>query len=111
MYQHHSNVRNATPQNLEVPGVSIRPLWSDAKSGALTVVTEMQPGAVIPKHRHTHADETVYVLEGDFIEDGAPHGPGSYFVGAKGTWHGPHTTKTGCKVLTHFSASLDFVVE
>ena len=109
MYQHTSIVAEIAPQPLEFSGVSIRPLWSDAKTGALTVVTEMQPGAVIPRHSHTHADETVFVLEGDFIEDGVSHGPGTYFVGAKGTLHGPHETKGGCKVLTHFSATLDFV--
>jgi hypothetical protein len=47
---------------------------------------------------------------GDFIEDGKKYGPGTYFVGAKGTEHGPHATKRGCKLLTHFSAKLDFVV-
>lgn len=111
MYQHTSSAAQVPAQPIDVPGVSIRPLWSDAKTGALTVVTEMQPGAVIPKHRHSHADETVFVLEGDFIEDGITHGPGSYFVGAKGTSHGPHATKGGCKVLTHFSSTLDFIAE
>lgn len=109
MYQHQACVHDVVPRTLDFPGVSIRPLWSDPAVGAVTVVTEMRPGSVIPRHTHTHADETVYVLEGDFIEDGVAHGPGSYFVGAKGTPHGPHATKNGCSLLTHFSAALDFV--
>ena len=32
-------------------------------------MTRINPGAEIPAHYHTHADETVFVLEGHFIED------------------------------------------
>jgi quercetin dioxygenase-like cupin family protein len=94
--------------SLDLPGVSMKVLFKDDVSGAMTVVTRMEPGAIIPAHFHTQADETVYVLEGEFIEDGESHGPGWYFVGKAGTPHGPHTTHGGCRVLTHFSAELDF---
>lgn len=93
---------------LDFPGVSMKVLFKDDASGAMTAVTRMEPGATLPAHFHTHADETVYVLEGEFIEDGESHGPGWYFVGKAGTPHGPHTTRGGCRVLTHFSAELDF---
>ncbi|MBI1190705.1 MAG: cupin domain-containing protein [Tepidisphaera sp.] len=109
MYQHHVNAEAVPAQPLELPGVSIRVLWNDPATGAMTVITQMAPGSVIPRHSHTHADETVFVLEGDFIEDGRSHGPGTYFVGKKQTPHGPHATKGGCRVLTQFSATLDFV--
>jgi anti-sigma factor ChrR (cupin superfamily) len=110
MYQHVVQARGAEVEATDIPGVTIRVLWSDPASGALTVVTELAPGAAIPRHRHTHANETVFVLEGDFVEDGVPYGPGAYFVGAKGTDHGPHASAGGCRVLTHFSAALDFVM-
>jgi quercetin dioxygenase-like cupin family protein len=97
---------NWTP--LDIPGVSMKVLFKDEASGAMTVITKMDAGAVIPAHFHTHADETVFVLDGDFVEDGESHGPGAYFVGKAGTPHGPHRTTTGCQVLTHFSAELDF---
>jgi uncharacterized cupin superfamily protein len=61
----------------------------------------------IPAHWHTQADEAVYVLEGDFVQDGESYGPGSYFRGKAGTMHGPHSTVEGCTVVTHFSAELD----
>jgi hypothetical protein len=51
----------------------------------------------------------VFVVEGDFIEDGVSHGPGTFFAGPAGSIHGPHRTRTGCVLLTTFSAELDFV--
>jgi len=95
---------------LDFPGVSLRVLYTDPDTGAMSVLTRMAPGAVIPAHLHTKADETVYVLEGDFVEDGQSHGPGSFFVGKAGVPHGPHSTVGGCTVMTAFSATLDFVL-
>ena len=88
-------------------GVSIRILHK-GEDGAMTVITRMRAGAAIPAHWHSKADETVFVLDGCFIEDGVAYGPGNYFVGAARTVHGPHSTNDGCTLLTHFSAELDF---
>ncbi len=93
---------------LEMAGVSMKVLHKHEATGAMAVLTRMDAGCTIPAHFHTQADETVYVLAGDFIEDGVSHGPGSYFVGQAGVPHGPHRTVGGCTVLTHFSAELDF---
>ena len=93
---------------LEIPGVTMQPLHTDEASGAMTVLTHMAPGASIPEHWHTVADETVLVLKGDFIENGTSFGPGTFFVGKAGTSHGPHETRNGCTVITNFSAPLDF---
>lgn len=92
---------------LEIPGVSMKVLHKDGATGGMAVLTRMEAGATIPAHYHTKADETVYVLAGDFVEDGVSHGPGAYFVGKAGVPHGPHQTVRGCTVLTHFSAELD----
>jgi quercetin dioxygenase-like cupin family protein len=93
---------------LEFDGVSIRVLHRVESTGALTVMTRMAPGSAIPAHWHGAADETVFVLEGDFIEDGTSYGPGHFFIGPAGTPHGPHRTSGGCVLLTTFSAELDF---
>jgi quercetin dioxygenase-like cupin family protein len=69
---------------LDFPGVSLRVLHTGPDTGATTVFTRMAAGAVIPAHSHTMAGETVYVLEGDFVEDGQTHGPGSFFAGKAG---------------------------
>ena len=95
---------------LDFPGVSMKVLFTDEATGAMAVITRMDAGAVIPAHYHTKADETVYVLEGDFVEDGESHGPGTFFAGKAGVPHGPHGSVGGCTVLTAFSATLDFVL-
>jgi len=83
-------------------------IHEDKKSGGLTVMTRLEPGASIPAHLHTQADETVFVLSGDFIEEKVGHGSGSFFAAPAGVPHGPHHSRTGCVVLTAFSAPLDF---
>lgn len=108
MYQ--TKVREADVPwiSLEMPGVTMKVLHQDETTRAMAVLTRMEPGAVIPAHWHSTADETVYVLDGDFVEDGETFRRGSYFRGKAGTMHGPHSTVEGCTVLTHFSAGLDF---
>jgi anti-sigma factor ChrR (cupin superfamily) len=71
------------------------------------VLRKLEPSALIPKHFHAEAQETVYVLEGDFIEDQTSYGAGRVFFANEGFSHGPHTTMKGCLVLTVFSAKLD----
>lgn len=93
---------------LDIPGVSMRVLNRDATTGGMTVLTRIEAGATIPEHWHTKADETVFVVEGDFVEAGVTYGPGAFFAGKAGTTHGPHHSVGGCTVLTHFSAELDF---
>ena len=93
---------------LDFDGVSVRLLHRVESTGAVTLMTRMAPGSAIPAHWHSAADETVFVLDGDFIEDGASYGPGSFFIGRAGIPHGPHRTAGGCLLLTTFSAELDF---
>jgi anti-sigma factor ChrR (cupin superfamily) len=93
---------------LDFPGVEMKVLRKDEATGAMAVLTRIGPGGEIPAHRHTNADETVYVLEGDFIEAGTSYGPGAFFAGKAGTPHGPHRSRGGCVVLTDFSGELDF---
>jgi quercetin dioxygenase-like cupin family protein len=95
---------------LDFPGTSMRVIHEDKKSGGMTVMTRLEPGASIPAHIHTRADETVFVLSGDFIEEAVEYGPGSFFAAPAGAPHGPHQSRTGCVVLTTFSALLDFQI-
>ena len=108
MYQIMVREGELTWADMGMPGVSMKVLHKDEATGAMAVLTRIEAGAGIPAHRHTKADETVFVLTPDFVEGGASYGPGSYFVGKARTTHGPHSTVRGCTVLTHFSAELDF---
>lgn len=111
MYDHIIATDSLPWSALDFPGVFMRVVHQDARSGGMTVLTRLEPGATIPFHSHSEANETVFVLSGDFIEAGTPHGVGSYFVGAAGIPHGPHESRGGCVVLTTFSAKLDFKLE
>lgn len=108
MYQHIISTDSLGWTPLDFQGVSIRLVHQDKRTGGMTVMTRLEAGALIPAHIHTQADETVFVVSGDFIEEGVTHGPGTFFVATAGTPHGPHMSRTGCLVLTTFSAALDF---
>ncbi len=95
---------------LDFPGISMRVVHEDKKSGGMTVMTRLEPGASIPAHIHTKADESVFVISGDFIEEEVEYGPGNFFAASAGAPHGPHRSRTGCIVLTTFSAPLDFQI-
>jgi quercetin dioxygenase-like cupin family protein len=95
---------------LDFPGISMRVIYQDKNSGGMTVMTRVEPGASIPAHIHTRADETVFVISGDFIEQNVEYRPGNFFAAPAGTRHGPHRSRTGCIVLTTFSAPLDFQI-
>jgi quercetin dioxygenase-like cupin family protein len=110
MYQIITHTDNLDWTLLDIAGVSLKILHKNAETGAMSVITKMEAGTVIPAHSHTTADETVYVLEGEFIENGVAHPRGSVFFGKAGTQHGPHVTTRGCLLLTHFSKELDFVL-
>ena len=59
----------------------------------------MQPGAAIPAHIHEGVAEVLYVIEGDFINEGKSYEPGTSLHVKAGKPHGPHSTKNGCTLL------------
>jgi len=86
--------------------------------GPVMLHLAMEPGAVIPAHLHKNVAEVLYVVEGDFINEGKRYGAGTTLHIKAGMPHGPHSTDSGCKLLvlwtertTHESADLgDFIV-
>jgi quercetin dioxygenase-like cupin family protein len=107
MYELTVNSTEVEPLPVGFTGVTVRVLFQGANCGGLVVLARMAPGAVIPEHWHSSADETVYVLDGDFVEGGFTYGPGTFFYGKAGAPHGPHTSSGGCTALMHFSAAAD----
>ena len=59
----------------------------------------MKPGSTIAAHRHEGMTEALYVVEGEFINEGKPYLPGTSLHVKAGKQHGPHSTKKGCTVL------------
>lgn len=46
-----------------MPGIRAKRIWNDKASGRFSVLSRFEPGAVIPRHRHT-GDELIFVIEG-----------------------------------------------
>ena len=59
----------------------------------------MKTGSSIPAHVHWGVAEVLYVVEGDFINEGKTYAPGTSLHIKAGTTHGPHSTKDGCTLL------------
>ena len=111
MYETTVISTEAEPLPIGFTGVTVRVLHHGDEDERPGRHHWMAPGAVIPEHWHSESDETVFVLDGEFVEAGVTYGPGTFFYGKAGKPHGPHTSSTGCTVLTHFSHwPLDFNV-
>ena len=78
----------------------------------------MKAGAVIPAHLHKGMAEALYVVDGDFTNEGKQYQAGTSLHFKAGKVHGPHATKNRCRLLvlwtertSHESADLsDFTV-
>jgi quercetin dioxygenase-like cupin family protein len=88
-------------------GVFAKLLNVDAGRGLVTTIIHIHPGARIPAHYHNEGAEAHYVLEGDFINEGVVYGPGGFVTHPVGVVHGPHESKTGCRILTLQTAYVD----
>ncbi|GAB4519406.1 MAG: hypothetical protein Tsb0013_23280 [Phycisphaerales bacterium] len=93
----------------DLAGVTIAMLREDPDTGGFEALIRFEPGAVIPAHTHTHADEAIFVVEGDFIVDGTAHATGAYFYAPKGVVHGPVTSEGGCTIFVRFTDEFDYV--
>ena len=91
------------------PGVSMKMLQQVESTGVMTGMMRMEAGSSIPAHSHTHADQAVFVIEGDLIEEGVTYGPGSFLLAKAGTPHGPHGSSSGCVLLSTYFGKPDFV--
>jgi quercetin dioxygenase-like cupin family protein len=67
--------------------------------GPVMLHVGMNPGAVIPAHLHEGMAEALYVVEGDFTNEGKQYQAGTSLHFKAGKAHGPHSTKNGCKLL------------
>ena len=91
------------------PGVSTKMLQQVESTGGMCGMIRMEAGSSIPAHSHTHADQAVFVIEGDLIDEGVTYGPGSFLLAKAGTPHGPHGSSGGCVLLSTYFGKPDFV--
>jgi anti-sigma factor ChrR (cupin superfamily) len=82
---------------------TIKILNSDQSLGPALVLLRLEPGSEIARHLQERTTETVYILDGDFINEGISYPAGTELNIKPMIAHGPHTTKNGCSVLVMFS--------
>jgi quercetin dioxygenase-like cupin family protein len=87
------------------PGVELLVLHR-GESGAVTVLRRFHEGVTVPAHIHPLANESVYILSGEWEENGQIYTTGSFFYAPKGVRHGPHFAKTDVLSLTIFDGPL-----
>ena len=87
-------------------GVELLVLHKNETTGGVTVLRKFSAGTKVPDHIHPLANESVYVLEGEWEESGVVYTAGAFFFAPKGTRHGPHIARTEVISLTIFDGPL-----
>lgn len=86
------------PWRAFLPGVSIKVLHSDSRSGVQTAMWKMNPGARIPAHPHGH-DEECFILEGELVHRDDTYRAGDYMVAPAGSRHATIYAPEGAVML------------
>ncbi len=109
MFQYISLAKDKPWRPGPYPGVDLLVLHTDEATGGMTVLRKFAAGITVPAHIHPQADESVYILSGQWEENGVVYEPGSFFHAPKGEKHGPHFAKTEVISLTSFDGPLTIV--
>ena len=86
--------------------MDLRVLRRDDTTGGVTVLRKFHAGVTVPAHTHPEAAESVYVILGEWDDDGIVYGPGTYFHVPRGIRHGLHRARTEVVSLTVFDGPL-----
>lgn len=87
-------------------GVELMVLHRNAETGGVTVLRKFRAGLTVPAHVHPQANESVYILSGEWEESGQVYTLGTFFFAPKGQPHGPHLARTEVISLTIFDGPL-----
>ena len=109
MFQYIAISKKLNWQPGPYPGVELLPLHRHPVTGGVTVLRKFHAGVLVPAHLHPEANESVYILSGEWEESGAVYTSGAFFFAPKGQPHGPHLAKTEVISLTVFDGPLTVV--
>jgi len=109
MFQYVALAKDKQWQPGPYAGVELMILHKNEATGGVTVLRKFHAGVTIPAHIHPQANETAYVLEGEWEESGVIYKPGTLFFAPKGEQHGPHVAHTEVISLTNFDGPLTVV--
>jgi quercetin dioxygenase-like cupin family protein len=81
-----------------VPGIRMKVLSMNQRSGYATLLLDVQPGTRFPAHHHD-GDEECYVVSGSILTLSRRLGAGDFLHADAGTEHGELWTEEGARVL------------
>lgn len=109
MFQYVSLAKHKSWQPGPYEGVELLVLHKHESTGGLTVLRKFKAGTTVPAHIHPQANESVYILSGEWEEFGVVYTTGAFFFAPRGEKHGPHIAKTEVISLTTFDGPLTVV--
>lgn len=95
-------------QKTGIEGVTVKRLFVDPVRRSVTMLVRMEPGTVIPRHRHVEAEE-LYMLEGDGHIAGHVLRAGDYAQAEAGSIHDVTYTEGGCLFLLLSSQRIELL--
>jgi anti-sigma factor ChrR (cupin superfamily) len=108
------DVPNMPWESTKFPGIRIKVLYCD-DDGITTALFKLDPGAVVPLHRHTALEQT-FVLEGTIQDHEGVCGPGQFVWRPAGNQH-EAVAPNGAVILgfflkpNRFAAGENFFIE
>jgi quercetin dioxygenase-like cupin family protein len=109
MFPYLSSAQQRQWQPGPYAGVELLILHKNEQTGGVTVLRKFHAGLTVPAHIHPQANESVYVLSGEWEEAGVTYTTGAFFFAPRGVAHGPHFAKTEVVSLTIFDGPLTVV--
>jgi quercetin dioxygenase-like cupin family protein len=88
------------------PGVELLVLHKNEQTGGVSVLRKFKAGVTVPAHIHPDANESAYILSGEWEESGTVYTAGTFFYAPRGQEHGPHLARTEVISLTLFDGPL-----
>lgn len=79
-------------------GITYKRLYVDKAAGLVTMLVKLEPGAVLPAHRHARTEQCL-IVEGDFIHDGHSYTAGDFTWAEAGSVDPLLTTRHGALLL------------
>jgi anti-sigma factor ChrR (cupin superfamily) len=82
MHSHYLRANSMPWEKTRFPGIEVKTLLFDPKTGLATTLMRMQPGATVPDHEHVLIEQT-FVIEGKLVDIEGPDvglevGPGEF---------------------------------
>src|SRR5438874_5184215 len=78
MFEYTALAKDKAWQPGPYPGVQLLVLHKNETTGGVTVLRKFRAGVTVPPHAHPSANESVYVLSGEWEESGVVYTTGAF---------------------------------